>query len=183
MMEWWMYLTGVFAGIFAAPVAFGLAAWLGKIWANRILEKDRAKYRAQVEALLADLRVASLMSSFTIRSRSAGNSSSHTGSSFPRVPRTSSSVGPPSPTDSSWASISRTWATSAQTHTQFHTDWLSGLTYAVTISYGYFSKLLIPSRLAECRDGCPQRLRAICHLLEAEDESQEWPGLPARFTS
>lgn len=58
MMEWWSHVTAVFAGISAAtPLVFGLAAWLGKIWANRILEKDRAKYRSQVEALLADLRV------------------------------------------------------------------------------------------------------------------------------
>ena len=31
--------------------------------------------------------------------------------------------------------------------------------------------------LAEYRDGYPHRLRAIGHLHEAEDESQEWPAL------
>ena len=31
--------------------------------------------------------------------------------------------------------------------------------------------------LAEYRDGYPFRLRAIGHLHEAEDESQEWPDL------
>jgi hypothetical protein len=31
--------------------------------------------------------------------------------------------------------------------------------------------------LAEYRDGYPHRLRAIGHLHEAEDESQEWPDL------
>jgi len=31
--------------------------------------------------------------------------------------------------------------------------------------------------LAEYRDGYPHRLRAIGHLHEAEDESQEWPEL------
>jgi hypothetical protein len=31
--------------------------------------------------------------------------------------------------------------------------------------------------LAEHRDGYPQRLRAIGHLHEAEDESQAWPEL------
>jgi len=34
----------------------GLASWLGKIWASRILEKDRAKYKTQVESFLEDLR-------------------------------------------------------------------------------------------------------------------------------
>jgi hypothetical protein len=31
--------------------------------------------------------------------------------------------------------------------------------------------------IAETRDGYAHRLRAIGHLHEAEDESQEWPGL------
>ena len=31
--------------------------------------------------------------------------------------------------------------------------------------------------LAECREGYPHRLRAIGHLHEAEDESQQWPAL------
>jgi len=31
--------------------------------------------------------------------------------------------------------------------------------------------------LAEYRDGYPHRLRAVGHLHEAEDESQEWPEL------
>ena len=33
--------------------------------------------------------------------------------------------------------------------------------------------------IAEHRDGYPHRLRAIGHLFEAEDESQEWPDLHA----
>ena len=33
--------------------------------------------------------------------------------------------------------------------------------------------------LGEQRDGCATRLRAIGHLFEAEDESQEWPDLHA----
>jgi hypothetical protein len=32
---------------------------------------------------------------------------------------------------------------------------------------------------AEYRDGYPHRLRAIGHLFEAEDESQQWPDLHA----
>ena len=31
--------------------------------------------------------------------------------------------------------------------------------------------------MAEARDGYPHRLRAIGHLHEAEDESQQWPDL------
>jgi len=52
-MEWLSY----FAGLVSTPVVVGISAWLSKLWANRILEKDRAKYRTQVETLLADLRV------------------------------------------------------------------------------------------------------------------------------
>lgn len=33
--------------------------------------------------------------------------------------------------------------------------------------------------MSECRHGYPYRLRAIGHLFEAEDESQEWPELHA----
>jgi hypothetical protein len=51
-MEWMSYISG----IVMAPVIVGLAAWLGKIWAGRILEKDRAKYQTSMETLLADLR-------------------------------------------------------------------------------------------------------------------------------
>lgn len=42
-MDWPSFLTG--AG--AIPVIAGLSAWLGKIWANRILEQDRTKYHTQ----------------------------------------------------------------------------------------------------------------------------------------
>lgn len=45
-----------FSGITLTPVITGLSIWLGKIWANRILEKDRAKYQTQMETLLLDLR-------------------------------------------------------------------------------------------------------------------------------
>ena len=51
-MDWPSFLTG--AG--AIPVIAGLSAWLGKIWANRILEQDRTKYHTQIETLLQDLR-------------------------------------------------------------------------------------------------------------------------------
>ena len=52
-MEWLSYLSG----IVTTPIVVILAAGLGKVWANRILEKDRAKYQAQIQTLLADLRV------------------------------------------------------------------------------------------------------------------------------
>lgn len=51
-MEWVSYLSG----IITTPVVVGLAAWFGKVWAGRILEKDRAKYQTSMETLLADLR-------------------------------------------------------------------------------------------------------------------------------
>lgn len=37
-------------------VFFGLSSWLGKVWANRILQKDRTKYQTQVETLIENLR-------------------------------------------------------------------------------------------------------------------------------
>jgi hypothetical protein len=52
-MEWLSY----FVGLGSTPVVVGISVWLGKVWANRILEKDRAKYQTQVETLLADIRV------------------------------------------------------------------------------------------------------------------------------
>ena len=39
----------------AAAIIFGLSTWLGKVWASRILEADRAKYTAQIEILKSDL--------------------------------------------------------------------------------------------------------------------------------
>lgn len=51
-MEWGSYISG----IVTTPVVVGLAAWIGKVWAGRILEKDRAKYQTSMETLLADLR-------------------------------------------------------------------------------------------------------------------------------
>lgn len=52
-MDWVSYLSGVAA----TPVVIGLSVWFGKVWAARILEKDKARYRAEVETLLAELRV------------------------------------------------------------------------------------------------------------------------------
>lgn len=51
-MEWDSYISG----IITTPVVVGLAAWIGKVWAGRILQKDRAKYQTSMETLLADLR-------------------------------------------------------------------------------------------------------------------------------
>lgn len=38
-----------------AAVILGLSSWLGKVWANRILEADRVRYQSQLEALKSDL--------------------------------------------------------------------------------------------------------------------------------
>jgi hypothetical protein len=46
------FLTG--AG--TIPVIAALSAWLGKIWAGRILEKDQVRYQTRMESLLEDLR-------------------------------------------------------------------------------------------------------------------------------
>lgn len=35
----------------ASLMLFGMSTWLGKVWANRILEKDRAKYTTELEQL------------------------------------------------------------------------------------------------------------------------------------
>jgi hypothetical protein len=51
-VEWLSYLSGVLT----TPVVVGLAAWVGKVWAGRILERDRARYQTSMETLLADLR-------------------------------------------------------------------------------------------------------------------------------
>ncbi len=39
----------------AFQIAEHVPAWLGKVWANRILEQDRAKYQIQIDTLLKDL--------------------------------------------------------------------------------------------------------------------------------
>jgi hypothetical protein len=57
-MEWPDYISIPLSGIGATTIVVGLAAWLGKIWAGHILEKDRAKYQTSMETLLADLRTA-----------------------------------------------------------------------------------------------------------------------------
>jgi hypothetical protein len=38
-----------------AVIILGFSSWLAKIWANRILESDRAKYQSQLEILKSDL--------------------------------------------------------------------------------------------------------------------------------
>ena len=49
------FLTG--AG--AVAIVGGLSAWLGRVWANRILQKDRIKYETQMNTLLDELRTQS----------------------------------------------------------------------------------------------------------------------------
>ena len=43
-------------GLTASGIIIGLSSWLGKVWANRILEKDRTQYQTKMETLLENLR-------------------------------------------------------------------------------------------------------------------------------
>ena len=43
----------------AAAIIFGLSSWLGKVWANRILEKDKLKYTSELEKIKAKLQTES----------------------------------------------------------------------------------------------------------------------------
>jgi len=52
-MNWGNFIAG---GSTAIAIIFGLSSWLGKVWANRILQQDKAKYKIQVDTLLQDLR-------------------------------------------------------------------------------------------------------------------------------
>ena len=52
-MAWQDWALG---GLTGSGLVVALASWLGKVWASRILAKDRAKYQKQVETLLQDLR-------------------------------------------------------------------------------------------------------------------------------
>ncbi len=38
-----------------AAIVFGMSSWLGKVWANRILEGEKAKYQAEFARLKSDL--------------------------------------------------------------------------------------------------------------------------------
>lgn len=51
----------VAASVVAAPgsggaIVFGLSSWLGKAWANRLMERERAEHEQQLERLRASLR-------------------------------------------------------------------------------------------------------------------------------
>jgi hypothetical protein len=35
----------------AAAIIFAMSSWLGKVWANRILEKDKLAYSSELERL------------------------------------------------------------------------------------------------------------------------------------
>ena len=37
----------------SAAIIFSLSNWLGKVWADRILEEDKAKYQRELERLKA----------------------------------------------------------------------------------------------------------------------------------
>ena len=40
----------------ASLIIIGLSSWLGKVWANRILEKDKLKYTSELEKIKAQLQ-------------------------------------------------------------------------------------------------------------------------------
>jgi hypothetical protein len=40
----------------ASVIMLGLSSWLGKVWANRILEKDKLKYQAELEQMKGEIR-------------------------------------------------------------------------------------------------------------------------------
>ncbi|MGD9639413.1 MAG: hypothetical protein AB7U85_10245 [Alphaproteobacteria bacterium] len=47
------YIIGSFGG--AGAIILAVSSWLGKIWANRVMEKDRANYSKELEKLRAEL--------------------------------------------------------------------------------------------------------------------------------
>ena len=48
----------------AAIIIIGLSSWLGKVWANRILEKDKLKYTTEIEAIKNQLLIESQKQQF-----------------------------------------------------------------------------------------------------------------------
>lgn len=40
----------------AAAIIFGLSSWLGKVWANRILEQDKLRYTSELEEIKSKLQ-------------------------------------------------------------------------------------------------------------------------------
>ena len=53
------WLDFAFGGLTTGTVIVGLSTFLGKVWANQILQKDRTKYQTKMEILLEDLRTRS----------------------------------------------------------------------------------------------------------------------------
>jgi len=52
----WNIAGAVIASIgVGAVILAAFSTWLGKVWASRILEKDRAKYQSEIELLKSDL--------------------------------------------------------------------------------------------------------------------------------
>ncbi|MCW9059920.1 MAG: hypothetical protein OQL11_13715 [Gammaproteobacteria bacterium] len=43
----------------AAAIIFGLSSWLGKVWANRILEQDKLRYTSELEKIKNKLQAES----------------------------------------------------------------------------------------------------------------------------
>jgi hypothetical protein len=54
--EIWQTAGAVLASLGGgATIVLAMSTWLGKVWANRILAKDRARYSKEIEGLKADL--------------------------------------------------------------------------------------------------------------------------------
>ncbi len=55
-MSAWEITRDILTGTGAIALIAGFSAWLGKVWANRILQQDRARYETQMQTLLHDMR-------------------------------------------------------------------------------------------------------------------------------
>ncbi len=59
-MSFWdvLYAVGAiaFTSLGGGAIVLALSAWLGKVWANKILESDRARYQKEIEELRAKYR-------------------------------------------------------------------------------------------------------------------------------
>jgi len=59
MEEVFKIAAAIFASIGGAGVIIlGLAAWLGKVWSNSLMETDRAKWAKEIEAIKTELELA-----------------------------------------------------------------------------------------------------------------------------
>jgi|ERR1035441_3371278 hypothetical protein len=50
-------------------IVLGLSSWLGKVWANRLMEQEKARYRRDLEEFKADLQRKSDLAAQTLREK------------------------------------------------------------------------------------------------------------------